>query len=594
MVLMSPWPPIDRDDLRHAAGSAGFDTTFPLLIRRLISETSVGLESVDMPGGSGIAAGGFDGVVEASGSSEFVPEGVSVWELSVGGGQTKAKYDYSKRVQAPDDRSTDEVTYVQAILAPWTKARAWARSCNEQGRWLAVRGYNLDRIHAWLDSAPATTVWLAGQLGKAMPGVRSLESWWLDSWLPSTRVALGRSIVLAGREKEATEIVSAISGGQRVISLGGDLRADEACAFLAAAFEDASELDRAVGSRTLFVSDPTSLERLLAQPQSMILLLAEPDLAKGLAPHPRHQLVILATPGTPGDVTVPRVDGQIAAAHLESAGLSAEEAARLGVLGRRSLLALRRGLAIHAALHTPSWALAPDSVMRRLLLLGSWSDAVEDDRRVVATCTGMTYAEVQARAEKLVSAEDLPFLSRVDDVWHVVAFEDAWTLLAPTITGDDLLAFRAVVGEVLGEADPALEMPSEDRWKASMTGVKRKFSRHLRGGIAETLALMGASETPVVGAGGRTTGEFALLAVRDLLAAAQSDDSYRGWLSLTDVLGELAEAAPQEFLDAMATGFAGDAPAHSAMFEDGDPDHFGFGGHSSHPWGLTPVLGHRV
>lgn len=108
---MSPWPPIDRDDLRHVAGSAGFDTTFPLLIRRLIAETAVGLESVDMPGGSGTAAGGFDGVVRATGSSEFVPQGVSVWELSVGGGQTKANKDYEKRIDAPDDLSTGEVTY---------------------------------------------------------------------------------------------------------------------------------------------------------------------------------------------------------------------------------------------------------------------------------------------------------------------------------------------------------------------------------------------------------------------------------------------------------------------------------------------------
>lgn len=579
---MSAWPPIDRDDLRHAAGSAGFDTTFPLLIRRLVSETAVGLESVDMPGGSGTAAGGFDGVVEARGSSAFVPQGVSVWELSVGGGQTKANEDYAKRLEAPNDLSTVEVTYVQAILDPWTKARAWERKFSEENRWLAVRGYNLDRIHAWLDLAPATTVWLAGQLGKAMPGVRSVEAWWYESWLPSTRVPLGRSIVLAGREKAGKELISAISAGQQVISLGGDLRADEACAFLAAALEDASQLDREIGAHTLFVSDPTSLERLLAQPQSMLLLLSDPKLAKDLAPSPRHQLVILAPPGTPGDVTVPRVDGQITAAHLESAGLSGDEAGRLGVLGRRSLLGLRRGLAIHAALHTPSWASAPDSVMRRLLLLGSWSEAVEDDHRMVAACTGMTYEKVRARAEQLVSADDIPFLSRVDDVWHVLAFEDAWTLLAPSITRDDLAAFRAAINEVLGEADPVLEVQSGDRWKAGLNGVKRRFSRHIRGGLAETLALLGASEISIVGARGRTTTAFAQQAVHDLLHAAQSDESYRGWLSLTDVLGELAEAAPQEFLHAMAEGLTGDPPAHSAMFEDDDVDHFGLGPHSPH------------
>lgn len=64
---MTPWPPISRDDLKHAANPAGFDTTFPLLIRRLIAETAEGLTGLDMPGGSGTAAGGFDGVVIATG-----------------------------------------------------------------------------------------------------------------------------------------------------------------------------------------------------------------------------------------------------------------------------------------------------------------------------------------------------------------------------------------------------------------------------------------------------------------------------------------------------------------------------------------------
>jgi hypothetical protein len=36
-----------------------------------------------MPGGSGVAAGGFDGVVTATGQTPEVPAGTSVWELSV-------------------------------------------------------------------------------------------------------------------------------------------------------------------------------------------------------------------------------------------------------------------------------------------------------------------------------------------------------------------------------------------------------------------------------------------------------------------------------------------------------------------------------
>jgi hypothetical protein len=80
---VTSWPPISRDDLKEAAGRAGFDTVFPELIRRLIAETAIGLGDVDMPVGSGTALTGFDGVITAREESPFVPVGTSVWELSV-------------------------------------------------------------------------------------------------------------------------------------------------------------------------------------------------------------------------------------------------------------------------------------------------------------------------------------------------------------------------------------------------------------------------------------------------------------------------------------------------------------------------------
>ncbi|TQJ91292.1 hypothetical protein [Streptomyces sp. SLBN-31] len=153
---MTVWPPIDRDDLRKARGDAGFDTVFPLLIRRLIAETASGLEFLDMPGGSGTAIGGFDGIVTATGLSAFVPEGTSVWELSVGGGNSKAEDDYEKRIKGPKGLATQDVTYVEVVLDRWRDARTWAARHTEDGRGREVRGYNLDGIDLWLEQAPGS------------------------------------------------------------------------------------------------------------------------------------------------------------------------------------------------------------------------------------------------------------------------------------------------------------------------------------------------------------------------------------------------------------------------------------------------------
>lgn len=116
---MAPWPPISRDDLKQAAGQPAFDTVLPLVIRRLIAETGQGLTELDMPGGSGTAAGGFDGVVVATTETAFVPAGMSVWELSVAkNAQSKAMDDFDKRLSGPDGGSPGDIAYVQNHPGP--------------------------------------------------------------------------------------------------------------------------------------------------------------------------------------------------------------------------------------------------------------------------------------------------------------------------------------------------------------------------------------------------------------------------------------------------------------------------------------------
>jgi len=590
---MSSWPPVSRDDLKAAAASAGFDTVFPLLMRRLIAETADGLISLDMPGGSGTAGGGFDGVVTATGQSTFVPSGTSVWELSVGGGQAKADEDYDKRTTGPDNLPTQTVAYVEALLVPWTKARAWAAARTKEGRWWEVRGYNLDRIHAWLDVAPATTAWLAGQLGKALPGVRCLGTWWSDSWLPSTRVPLDHTIVLAGREKAAADFVAQLAIGRSLITLGGDLRQDDACAFVAAALQQSGALDAtSVGVRTLFVSDTTSLAQLIAQPQPLILVLADPVLARDLPAQHRHQLIVSAPMGGQGDVEVPRLHGQAVETQFQSAGLPHDEAARLGTLGRRSLLALRRTLAHHPGLLTPSWATAPDVIRRRLLLLGSWNGENQEDRRIVTECLGLPYEQVQEQALQLAAGTDIPFIGHTDEIWHLLAVEDAWTLLGASLTNDDLDALHKAVVEVLSELDPVLDLDPDKRWMAGITGVRRRFSHTLRSGLAQSLALLGAGGPGLRGRGGLTAAQWARQPVRDLLARANADNSYRLWSSLSEVLCLLAEAAPDAFLQAMHEGLRGTPPLHAAMFTDNASEKLGMGGNSPHThflWALETL-----
>ena len=539
-----------------------------------------------MPGGSGVASSGFDGVVRAARATAFIPAGTSVWELSVGGNDAKANDDYGKRTSGPGGAPTSDVVYIEAILAPWMKARTWAASKSTDGRWKDVLGYNLDRIDAWLESAPATTAWLAGQLGKALVGVRSLSEWWSATWVPSTRVPLDRTLVLAGREDAAHKFLEELVGGRQVIGLGGDLRIDEAMAFVSAALlEPDSAIASQVLARSLFVSDPISLAQLIAQPAPLVLLLAEPGLARDLpAVHP-HQLVVLARPGAQDAIEVGRVDSQFAERALASSGLSNEESGQLGFLARQSLLALRRRLAVNPDLLVPDWAEYPSFSVRRLSLAGAWRSDSEGDKDVLAELSSQNFAAVIADAASLRTSSDGPLLDVVGEEWYVVAREDSWGLVWPAFDNADFEVFEDLAIRVFSESDPVLELDSDVRWRAGLLGVRKRYSSALRRGIAESLALMGSTGQSAFGTS-RKPSDIARLVVRRVFAAANADSTYKLWTSLADVVGLLAEAAPEEFLSAMRQGLSGTDPLQAHMFQDSPKGKSPFGSTSPHPYFL--------
>ncbi|PRY41706.1 hypothetical protein CLV43_105464 [Umezawaea tangerina] len=528
-----------------------------------------------MPGGSGTSAGGFDGVVVNSSSTAFVPEGISVWELSVEKAtKAKADSDYGKRLQGPNGEACAEVTYIQTILRPWTKAREWKNSRRQEGRWKDVRAYNLDSIHTWLESAPATTTWLADQLGKRVPGVISADDWWDNFWLPSTSVPLTTEIVLSGRDSASAELIDSLLPG-RVITLGGGLRFDELRAFITAAVRTSTDTkSKSLRTRTLFVESIDSMSQLMRQNQPLVMVIADASWLSTVTVKAPHTVIVAALPGQTGAPDVPPVDSEAVTQQLVKVGVPDERAYVWGHLARRSLLALRRVLAVNQAQLTPGWAHSPSSAQRRLLLLGSWEGTNSNDRAIVTKMAGLAYDAVPDFVTSLTAASDIPFMGQFREQWHILAPEDSWTLLKTHITHDDLNLLRTTISEVFG------------------TEQRVSFSVTLRRGLAQTLALLGAMGEDIRLPKGGTGKNFCRAIVAEFLASANNDPSYRHWSSLGDVLPLFAEAAPQEFIDALRRGLEGDEPLHRYMFQDVEPGEFGFTPSSTHNhvlWALQTI-----
>ena len=199
--------------------------------------------------------------VQCSSGNRYVPNGRSVWELSVQqrNANNKARGDYSKRIRAMPEAVRESLAYVAVACAPWRGARDFQDEKLRLGEFRAVSALNDSDIEAWLECAPVTTVWLRGRLGKPSD-VEMLASWW-DRWSVRTDPPLSDKIVLAGRAREAEGLRDRCSqplGG--VCSVGGDLTAAELTAFSAAALGTDSE-EGCAG--VLYTDDRSALNQLI-------------------------------------------------------------------------------------------------------------------------------------------------------------------------------------------------------------------------------------------------------------------------------------------------------------------------------------------
>ena len=118
-------------------------------------------------------------------------------------------------------------------------------------------------------------------------------------------------------------------------------------------------------------------------------------------------------------------------------GVNKERVSSLAVLAHRSLLSLRRQLAVNPALQQPTWA--ERGQVRSLLpalLAGSWDEDLEGDRNAITTLSGRPYEDVEADLIGYAQISDPP-VRRVGTIWFLTSREDAWRLLARFLTKQD-------------------------------------------------------------------------------------------------------------------------------------------------------------
>jgi len=179
-------------------------------------------------------------------------------------------------------------------------------------------------------------------------------------------------------------------------------------------------------------------------------------------------------------------------------------------------------------------------------LLGSWDEKVEADRALVEALAEGAY-DAWIRGLRKVLQRPLPPLSLKDGKWQVNDRVELWAALGSRVFDSQLDLFKSCAVNVLAESDPKFELPAESRYAAQLYGKTLRFSKRLRTGLAESLALLTAHDHHLTFCSRGKSEGTAILAVREVL----TDADWVRWASVNDLLPLLAEAATGEFLAAV-------------------------------------------
>lgn len=553
-AYVPPFLAIKANDIETwASNNIPARTRLGVLLRTLIHSTCRDLTKVDIPGNDDAERPGWDGLVETVEGAAWVPSGRSGWEFGTNQSpKVKAESDFKKRVDAHSPKERAEMTFVFVTPRRWDGKDAWVATTKAKGLWKDVRAYDASDLEQWLEQSLPGQAWFANETQLPAHQVRSLDKCWAD-WAsvstPQLTGSLFSSAIDAAKRLVHSRLSKPVEGP---ILIAAD-STEEALAFLSQLLSEHGGKELALyRDRVLVFDKPGIFPKLAAGAQTFIPVAFTREVEREIASYAKSMHSFLIYPRnasvTKFDIVLEPANYETFNKALEEMGISRDETSRLANASGRSLTVLRRQLSTTPAVRTPAWAEDHNTAasLVPIMFVGAWHSHNEADMLGLSRLAGdRPYDDLERNCQSLAQLNDAPIWS-VGKLRGVKSKIDLLYAIAGVITPADLQRYFSMARTVLGEDDPALDLPENQRWAASIHGKSREFSKVFREGISETLVLLAVHGEQLFKSriGFDTEDEVAKL-VRDLLPMPLTT---RILEANKHDLPIYAEAAPDEFL----------------------------------------------
>ncbi len=493
-------PPYLAIKARHisewASNNLSARSRLAVLLRTLVNSTAVDPELVDFPGNDDSERTGWDGRVTAGGTMPWVPQGQSGWEFGcTKDSKAKADGDYDKSVLAISRQARQSITFVFVTPHAWHGKVLWEASKRKAKEWKHVRAFDASDLEQWIGQSLPGQAWFANETGMPSEEVRSLDTCWKD-WANVATPALPPALFQPAIDATKELMLARLTRESPEPTLIAADSVEEGLAFVSQLLGPmGGEQLAMLRDRVLVFDQRGALRKLAESSRPFISVVHSREVEHELGPYAKKFPSILIYPRNAHidpHVRLEPISHEALQAALAESGKTVDEINGLETASGRSLTVLRRRLAIAPAIRRPEWAedAATASQLVPCMLIGAWNTANEFDMRALAELAGNRSAEeIERDCQQMARMNDAPVWSE-GTYRGVVSKMDALFAVAERVTAECLRRYFSLARRVLGEDDPALDLPDDQRWLASLHGKTRAFSKAFRDGISETLVLL--------------------------------------------------------------------------------------------------------
>lgn len=526
----------------------------PVLVRRLIHSTGLGLTLVDFPGHEQIQRSGWDGEVMSSVATPWIPEGRSGWEISCQQTiSTKAKEDYEKRIESVPLRIRRQMTFVFVTSGNWSDKKSWVEDRNAEENWKEVRVIDASDLEQWLEQSDVDQVWLAEKFDRSIDGFETVEKAW-NRWSEASNPKIVPFIFPLGKADFDRFSDWVVAPPEAPFIVSADT-SQEALASVCCLINHTSNNCDVPSNRALVLNTTDALERFTEYSaiQPRIAIIHDTALEEKVGgffrrchialAKPNSQIVAMSNLNKKNHVRIGLPSWRRFNQALRDMGIAENKVQKYANESGRSPTVLQRLMSPIARINNPSWCKDTKTarIMLPFALVGIWQRDNPIDLQVIHRLSQTSNDEdLEDKVMEILNMSESPLWS-VGNLCGVVSRIDAFFGVCKAMRRVDFERFLEVAFSVLETAHPSMT-PTYVNTSTIGLGVHSKM---LRKGVRESLSILSVHGNALLNS---SLNMNVKQRISSLVNRVLSTLTIGNIKKRMEDLPDLAEAAPEEFL----------------------------------------------